>query len=72
MACAENSFPLLQQENLVQFSYLLAWESKPTSYVRVLQTGAIYRCATRNRIRKYDTGSWNITYNVQRLSRENR
>lgn len=36
MACAENYFPLIQQDTLVQLSYLIALESKPTSCMRVV------------------------------------
>jgi hypothetical protein len=40
-------------------SYLTACENKATSCTCCLQNGAIYLCATGNRLCKYETVSWN-------------
>lgn len=37
-------------------------------YACCLQTGAIYLCTTRNRLRKHETGSWNNTTLDWRIS----
>jgi len=69
MACTENSFPLFQQETLVQLSNLIAWESKLNSCMRVVYKQLLSTSVLPG------TGSVNKTLVpgiIQRLTRENR